>query len=236
MPAAVIGGVIAGAGAIGAAAIGSSAQKRATQQTTDAATRASEQNLALQTEARDYNRNALAPYMSQGGPATASINSLLYGTDGGASLKALEESPGYQFRQRQGNSALNTQWAARGLLNSGAAQKSAMKFNQDFASGERTTRLNELMQQQGVGLTAANALAGVSTNFANQVGGQNNALASVQANAALANGQSSANLFGAAASALGQIGGSLMSSYKPPSPKPWYGDVQGGGMYPWAGR
>lgn len=122
-------------------------------------------------------------------------------------------STGYQFRYNQGMDALNTGWAARGMLNSGAAIKSAQEYGQNIASGEFGNYLNALGNQQGVGLSAAGAQAGVGTNYANTISANNNALASVQANAALARGQNTANMWGTAASALGQIGGSVFSSY-----------------------
>lgn len=227
MPAVVIAGAVAAAGAVGAAAISSSAQKKASNQATQAAQRATDQNIALQQQVRAENRGILEPYVNVGNQATGALNSLIYGNDNGASLAALQASPGYQFRLDEGNRALNTGWAAKGLLNSGAAQKAALRYGQDYASGEYNNRFNQLAQQQGVGLSAGNALAGVGTNFANSVANQNNSLASVQANAALANGQATANVYGTAANALGQIGGSFISSYRPPQQQGWLSGIGG---------
>lgn len=227
MPAAIIGGVIAGAGAIGAAAISSNAQKKASQQATKAAQTATDQNIALQRDIYGQNKGVLSPYVGVGTQATGALNALLYGNDNGASMRALEASPGYQFRVNQGMNALNTGWAARGLLNSGAAQKAAITFGQNIGSEEYNNRFNQLAQQQGVGLSAGNALAGVGTTFANNVGNQNNALASVIANSALARGQANANVWGTAAGALGQIGGSFVSSYKPPQTQSWLSGIGG---------
>lgn len=227
MPAVVIAGAIAGAGAIGAAAIGSSAQKKATQQASQAARDTTAENNALQREIYGKNEAVLAPYVAAGNQATGALNGLLYGNDNGASLKALEASPGYQFRVDQGQKALNTGWAARGLLNSGAAQKSALSFGQGIASEEYGNRFNQLAQQQGMGLGAASAQAGVSSNYASNVASQNNALAGVLANSALARGQANAQLYGTTANALGQIGGSFISSYKPPQQQNWLTGVGG---------
>jgi hypothetical protein len=141
-------------------------------------------------------------------------------------------STGYQFRLGEGSKALNTNWAARGLLNSGAAAKAALKYGQDYASNEFGNYMGYLSGQQNVGLSAGGALAGVGTGYANSVSANNNALASVQANSALAQGQSTANLYGTAAGALGQIGGALISSYGSPSggiPRNTYGIVGGDG-------
>lgn len=126
-------------------------------------------------------------------------------------------STGYQFRLGEGSKALNTNWAARGMLNSGAAAKAALKYNQDYASNEFGNYMGYLSGQQNVGLSAGGALAGVGTNYANAVSNNNNANASVAANSALAQGQANANLWGTAAGAVGQIGGALISSYGAPS-------------------
>lgn len=227
MPAIVVAGAIAGAGAIGAAAIGASAQNKASKAATQAAQNATDQNIALQTRVREENKGILSPYVNVGTQATPALNALMYGNDNGASLAALQKAPGYQFRMDEGNRSLNTGWAARGLLNSGAAQKAILKYGQDYASNEYGNRFNQLAQQQGVGLSAGNALAGVGTNFANSVSSQNNALASAQANSALAQGQANANIWGTAANALGQVGGSFISSYKPPQPQNWLSGVGG---------
>lgn len=280
MPAAIIGGVIAGAGAIGAAAIGSGAQGRASDRATQATQNATRENNALYRETRDQNTARLTPYVNTGYAANNAINALLgldvaptaqqqpnalqgFGTPnygagpggmpnmgqmqrggwemdptmnvvndnsgptqpqpagtqpaGGPSPYQLafdnyRNSTGYQFRMGQGMNALNTGYAARGLLNSGAAQKAALQYGQNIASAEFGNYLGALGNQQGVGLSAGNALAGVSTNYANTVAGQNNAQASVIANAALAQGQANAGLWGTAAGALGNIGGSFFGS------------------------
>lgn len=210
MPAAVIGGVIAGAGAIGAAAIGSSAQKSAANKAAQTAQDTTAQNNALQREIYGSNKDILNPYVQTGYKANEGLNALMYGGDPTAEL---QKSPGYQFRYDTGMNALNTGLAARNGINSGAAMKAAIRYGQDFGSQEYNNRYNQLAQQQGVGLSAGNALAGVGTNFANNISAQNNASASVQANALLAGGQATAGLYGTAANALGQIGGSLISSY-----------------------
>lgn len=284
MPAAVIGGIIAGAGAIGAAAIGASAQKKASQQATQAAQDATTQNNALQREIYASNRDTLSPFYQSGYGATSMINALLGipqqqapqqgfspannnapqggysmadalagrpyagqppnyydtqgfgggqgGAPGGAqppqgtvaaapldynqAFQRFRDSTGYQFRLGEGMRALESGWAGAGLMDSGAAKKAAIKFGQDYGSGEFGNFMGYLGNQQGMGLSAAGALAGVSTNFANSTSNNNNALASVLANSALARGQANAGLWGTAAGALGQIGGGLISSYGAP--------------------
>lgn len=237
MPAAIIGGAIAGVGAIGAAAIGSKAQKKAAQTAADATAQATAENNALQREIYGSNKQTLDPYIQSGYSANNAIAALL-GTGGTPADKTAYEnafanyqkSSGYQFRMNEGNKALNASFAARGLADSGAAVKGALSFGQNIASDEFGRYLGALSQQQGVGLSAGGALAGVSTNYANNVAAQNNASAGVAANAALASGQASAALYGTAAGALGNIGGQLISSYRAPTPGA-YGIAGSGGIY-----
>lgn len=227
MPVALVAAGVAAAGAIGGAVISSNAQKKATREASKVAQQTTDKNIALEQQNRAENRGILDPFVGVGTQATGALNSLMYGNDGGASMKALEASPGYQFRVGQGMSALNTGWAARGLLNSGAAQKAALSFGQGIASDEYNNRFNQLAQQQGVGLSAGNALAGVNTNFTNNVTNQNNSLANVLANSALARGQSTGQMWGTIGNALGQFGGSMISSYKPPQTQSWFSGVGG---------
>jgi len=157
------------------------------------------------------NGDQIAPLNTQGAqaaPATGGAQS---------AFQNYLNSTGYQFRLNEGSKALNTNWAARGLLNSGAAAKAALKYGQDYASNEFGNYMGYLSGQQNVGLSAGGALAGVGTGYANSVSANNNALASVQANSALAQGQANANLWGTAAGAVGQIGGALISSYGAPT-------------------
>lgn len=217
MPPAIIGGVIAGAGAIGAAALGSSAQKKATKQATDAQAAATAQNNALQREVYASNQANLAPYRDQGVLASATRNALLgLGGDAQAAGKAYQtflDSGVYAHQFGEGMRALNSGFAGRGVLNSGAAAKAAIAYGQDRAKGALAGYLGYLGEQQGTGLSAAGALAGVSTGYAGSVAANNAALADVRGNAALANGQAQTSLYGTAAGALGQIGGSWLTSY-----------------------
>lgn len=213
MPAIVVAGAIAGAGAIGAAAIGASASNKAANKAAQAAQDATTQNNALALDMRNRNEAAVKPYADLGLKANAAQDALMYGNDGGASLNALQQSPGYQFRLSEGNRSINTGYAANGLLQSGAAQKALLKYGQDYASNEYGNRVNQLAQQQGLGLSATNALVGNNTNYTNQVTGQNNANAGAIGNAALVQAQNTNNVLGTAANALGYLGGNYISSY-----------------------
>lgn len=205
MPAAAIVAGVGAVASIGGAIIGKNAQNNAVKQAAQTAENTTAANNALAREIYGQNKATLDPIIGVGTKASGALNSLMYGNDNGASLAALQESPGYQFRMNEGNRALNTGWAARGLLNSGAAQKAAIKYGQDYASGEYNNRFNQLAQQQGVGLGAAGALAGVSTQYGGQVANQNNALASAQMNSALMQGRNTANMWGSIGNTIGGL-------------------------------
>jgi hypothetical protein len=217
MPIPIIAAAVAGAGAIGAAAIGSSANKKAAQTAANSAQHAADQNALLQREIYGQNKETLSPFVGSGTQAGGRINALLgLGGDAraaGEAFDAYRGSTGYDFRVSEGNRALNTGYAARGLLNSGAAQKAALQYGQGLASQEFGNYLGALGNQQNVGLSAGNALAGVGTNFANSMSANNNALAGAQGNAALVGAANNNALLGTAANTLGYLGGQFISSY-----------------------
>ncbi len=117
-------------------------------------------------------------------------------------------STGYQFRLNEGNKAIGANFAARGLNNSGAAVRSAMQYGQNIASGEFGNYMGLLSNQQGVGLSAASAQAGVGQNYVNTVSANNNNAGSAAANAALLRGQANANMWGGILQGAGNIFGS----------------------------
>lgn len=119
------------------------------------------------------------------------------------------DSTGYKFRLNEGADAVNANYAAKGLLTSGAAQKALLRYGQDFGSNEFGNYFNMLDNQQKMGLSGASALVGVGQSFVGTVSNNNNAAASAAANAALYKGQATANTWGSIANGLGNIlGGS----------------------------
>lgn len=123
-------------------------------------------------------------------------------------FKAYQDSSGYKFRMDQGMNALNTGYAGRGLLNSGAAQKAALQYGQNIGSAEFGNYLGYLGNQQGVGLSGASALAGVGQNYVGNVSANNNAAGTAAANAALVKGTANANMWGGIANNIGNVFGS----------------------------
>ena len=114
---------------------------------------------------------------------------------GGATdpLTQLQNSPGYQFRMQQGQDSLNSQLARMGVTNSGAALKSGMEYNQNFASNEYGNEFNRLAAIAGLGQAANTSTTQAAQNFG--AGAANTALAGGQgqANAAYARGSAYGN-------------------------------------------
>jgi len=205
-----IGAAIAGAAVVGSVASISSGNSAAkTAKKTAAA------NNELQGQIYNENEATLAPYVASGNKATTAINGLLYGGDAGAFAKAYQtwqNSTGYQARFKQGQNSVTAALGAKGLTDSGAALKALTQYGQDYATNDFQTYLGDLTNQQGVGLTAASAQAGVGQNYANAVSANNNTAAAAQENAALNVGNQINSALGSAVSAYG-FNQALGSSY-----------------------
>lgn len=192
---AIIGGISSAVGASSAAGAAKSAAKA---------------NNALQEKIFDENKATLAPFVGQGNLATPAINALL-GLGGGTAadqqaqynqaFSNFQNSTGYKFALDQGNKQVQAALGSKGLLDSGAAQKSLTNYGQQAALGSYGQYYGALTGQQGVGLTAASAQAGVGQNFANAVSSNNNNSAAAQGNAALAGSAGINNALGGALSA-----------------------------------
>lgn len=108
-----------------------------------------------------------------------------------SALNNFANSAGIQFQTQQAMNALNNQYAAHGMEQSGAAQKGIADYVQNMAlSNYFMPYMNMLGQQQNMGATAAGSLAGQGTAYANNM----------------------ANLGSSYGSAVGQLGSSLSST------------------------
>lgn len=120
-----------------------------------------QQEAALRSEAemrRQYEqgRQDLAPWLQSGRAALTDYTALMgLGGDTAGAMRALQRSPGYQFRLNQGTSNLNAGLAARGGMGSGRAFEAGQRYVQDYASGEYGNRLNQLAGLSGQGQASA---------------------------------------------------------------------------------
>lgn len=200
----------------GAAVVGAGASMAASSKASKTAKKTAASNNALQTQIYNENKTTLAPFVGQGGVVTPTINGLLgLGGDPTAAQKAFDTftgSDGYQFRLNEGQKAVQSALGARGYLDSGAAQKALLKYGQGTASDEFSRYMGYLTGQQGVGLTAASAQAGVGQGYASNVAANNNNAANTASNAALANAGSINSALNSAVSSYALNSG-LKSSY-----------------------
>jgi hypothetical protein len=281
MPPAVIGGVIAGVGAIGASVLSSKSNSKAIGKASDAQSAASAEATALQREIYNKNVGYQTPYLNTGNAAMAQINALLglqvpqaapiaqpVQGNPGSQQEAFDGEPqqggnywrnilgqirarrqqqqqtpaavtppmatppitqataqsaydqfknytGYQYRLNEGQNAINSGYAARGTLQSGAALQALQEHGQDYASGEFGNYMGYLTGQQQLGPGAANALGGVGTNYANNAGNIAMQNGNNLANAAIARANNKNQLYSGIAQGIGGIAGSMFggSSY-----------------------
>jgi hypothetical protein len=210
---------------VGSAVVGGVAStvssSHASSKAAKAATNAANENNATELQIYNQNKGTLSPFVQSGVGANEAIDELLgigsssATNDNGAYNNAFQNylnSTGYQFQLGQGMKALNSGWAAKGLLNSGAAEKAAMQYGRNIASSAFGNYLGALQTQQATGLSAGNALAGVGTSYANATGANNNSAASAVGNAALSSANSTNNAIANGVNAIGMYYG-LNSSY-----------------------
>lgn len=129
--------------------------------------------------------------------------------DAESAFDTFRNSSGYQFRLGEGLNAVNSGYAGAGALQSGAAMKDINEYGQNFASNEFGKYTGLLQNQQGVGLSAGNALAGVTTNFANNASNISQNNADSASNAAVARANNRNGLYSGIGSGIGTILGGL---------------------------
>lgn len=213
-----VGAIIGGVAGLAGSLISSRNNNRAIRDASNITVQNNRETNALAKWMYGQNKEILEPSVQRGNAAGQQINALLGvgGANPTASQKTafdqFRNSTGYQFRLNEGMDSLGANWLARGLSKSGAAAKSAMTFGQGIASDEFNNYIGALSNQQGVGLSAGSALAGVGQNYVNTVTGNNNQAASALGNAAIARANNNNALWGNLAQTAGWIGG--MSSYR----------------------
>lgn len=179
------------------------------------------------------------PYATAGNDALGMYRAGL-GLDGGAGsarfTEAYRATPGYQSALETGQNSLLQQLNASGRLNSGAAQKAAMQYGQNFEdqrSGDYLARLFGLTQtgQQATGQQVSTAGQGLQGQLGARTTAYGGDMASAgtvgQGLVAGANAEQGAlgNLLGAATylggAAMGGsgLGSSLTNLFKPSQPR-----------------
>ena len=213
-----------------ASLIGGSMQANAASSAARTSADATNQATQLQRDMFEQQQKNQAPFLAAGQTALNALTPLAtnytpFGMD------QFTQDPGYAFRLKEGQRALDASAAARGGLISGNALRASQRYGQEMGSqeyqnafnryqAERNARLNPLQSLAGVGQTSAQQLGAAGQNYASNVG---NALANQAAISGNA-GMVGASAYGSALSGIGNAYGR-----NPVSFSSLYGGGGGGG-------
>lgn len=165
-------------------------------------------NIATAEQRRqfDISQNNLKPYLSTGTNALSKLAALygISGTDAngnpiGGNTPAVDpnstfwQSPDYQFKLDQGIKGLDASAAARGMLDSGATRKAAIKYAGNLASDTFGSYANRLASLAGVGQNATNQQVQSGQTYANAISDIAQNAGNNKASSYLAKGQAQSN-------------------------------------------
>ena len=211
-----------------ASLIGGQQQANAAQSAADTSAEATNRATELQRRMYDENVARQKPFYDVGVNALPElVNASKYTNFG---MKQFQQDPGYGFRLKEGQQALDRSAAARGGLISGGALKAAQRYGQDMGSQEymnafnryqteRAARLQPLQSLTGMSQTTANTLGTAGSNMAGHIGNAYMQQGVNQGNALLAGSQARASSYGDIAKLYGQT-------------NPNFGGLFGGGSAP----
>ena len=174
-----VAGAVIGSSLIGADAAGNAAdvQAGAANRAADLQYKQYQENVARQKPFYDVGVNALPEL----------VKASKYTPFG---MQQFQQDPGYGFRLKEGQQALERSAAARGGLISGGALKAAQRFGQEMGSQEYTNAFNRYQLERQARLNPLQSLAGMSQTTANTLGTAGQQMASnvgeAQQNAAAA--------------------------------------------------
>ena len=119
----------------------------------------------------DLMRSDTEPYRMAGSAAVGRLGGLygLPGYDSASPESILSQVPGYQFRLGEGNKALD-RFQSSGRITGGRALKEALRYNQDYASGEYGNYLQGLFNLTGQGSSAVNTATNAGQNASSNIG------------------------------------------------------------------
>lgn len=141
----VAGAIIGGAASIGGSLLAGSAAKSAANTQAAAAMHAAD----LQNQQYQQTRSDLAPYRNAGTGAVGSLADMLKpGYD-------YTTSPGYQFRFNEGQRAIDSSGAARGMAMSGGTLKDLIRFGQGIGADDYNQSFARNYQLASLGQNAA---------------------------------------------------------------------------------
>jgi hypothetical protein len=182
-----------GTAVVGSVAVGAYAANKAANTQADAANRAAD----LQNQQYQQNVERQKPFYDVGVNALPELVAASKYTPFG--MQQFQADPGYAFRLKEGQQALDRQAAARGGLISGGALKAAQRYGQEMGSQEYTNAFNRYQAERQARLGPLQALTGMGQTTAQQVGaaGQNMATNVGEAYQGAANARASGYVGGA---------------------------------------
>jgi hypothetical protein len=196
--------------------IGGQQQADATQNAANTSAAATDRAIALQREQYQKQLELQKPFYDVGVNALPELVKASKYTP--FSMQNFQQDPGYAFRLKEGQQALDRSAAARGGLISGGALKAAQRYGQDMGSQEymnafnryqteRAARLQPLQSLTGMSQTTANTLGTAGSNMAGNVGNAYMQQGVNQGNALLAGQQARSSSYGDIAKLFGQTYG-----------------------------
>lgn len=130
---------------------------------------AGRESAAVTRELFGETKEQLLPFIEGGGPAfeqQQALSGALGPEAQAAAFEGFQEDPGTDFLREQGLRLVNTSAGVTGNLGGGERLRELTKFSQGLALQDLSNRFNRLGAVTGTGLTAAQALGGVSSGAA----------------------------------------------------------------------
>ena len=153
-------------------------------------------------------QNELLRLLGIGGDQTAADYGML---TRGFGEKDLQMDPGYGFRLREGEKALERMQSARGNLLSGGAIKAGQRYSQDLASSEYMNAFNRAQAQLGTRLGTLGSLYGAGQAATQQVANQAGQYGENVGNLLMAGGAARASGYAGVGNALNQALGQYIN-------------------------
>jgi hypothetical protein len=184
-----VGAAILGGGALSAGASIWGANTAAKAQTS-----AANNAINAQTSMFDQAKSLAQPFVDFGTSQLPSLNNLL--TPGANANATLEQTPGYEFANQQGQKAITNQASAVG--GSGNALRGGAQFSEGLAQNTYNSVVQNLLQAAGMGQSAAAGVGNQAVQTGSGIAGNLVGAGNAQAGAATATGN-----------AIGGLGGSV---------------------------
>ena len=218
-----------------ASLIAGNQQSKAAQRAANTTAAATDRAAALQERMYEEGVARQQPYYEAGTNALAKMRDQ-YGNMPAAFTGQVDlgQDPGYAFRLKEGQQALDRQAAARGGLISGGALKAAQRYGQEMGSQEygnaynrALTSYNANVNREATGYNRLAAMSGIGQTAANTIGTAGQNMATNVGNAYMGQGVNQGNALMAGVNARTSSYGDIAKLYGQTNPN--FGNLFGGG-------